>query len=438
MHTHRWNQSIADQLADTSSRRVSATELAHGTRRQIEAREDELRAWVTLSEDLDDQASAVDGNAAALPLRGLSVGVKDLIDVAGLPTRAGSSVTAAGPVDDDADCVRRLRSLGAVVQGKTVTTEFGYFAPGPTRNPHDRRHTPGGSSSGSAAAVGAGVLPLALGTQTAGSLTRPASFCGAAGMVLAHGATGMAGIVGLSHSLDSLGLLTRSVADMRTVYSAFTGTTDTVAPGTARPTVHVWHGSALDDTAASMDRLLSRLPELAAGLDVESRPLQWDDHVHTLAIDHAIVMAYEAAATRADELRRSADLLSAPLRQLLENGAQVCAADVEAALARRDRSRDLLGAALGDGGLIVGPAALGPAPAGLTATGSPILSRPWQLLGLPVVVVPGAVTESGLPLGLQIVGLPGREYDMLDLGERLEGALRSHESLGWSSGELIS
>ena len=214
-------QSVAQQVQAVQSRAGSARERTGRVRRDIESEEPRIRAWVALSADVEQHAAAVDASPEGLPLAGISVGVKDIIDVEGLPTRAGTCLTNAGPVSSDAACVARLRALGAVVQGKTVTTEYAYLQPGPTRNPHAPDHTPGGSSSGSAAAVGAGTIPLALGTQTAGSLTRPASFCGTAGMVLPPGSVDMAGIVGLSHSLDSLGLLTRTVDDLRYVHAAF-------------------------------------------------------------------------------------------------------------------------------------------------------------------------------------------------------------------------
>ena len=418
------SQSISEQTHAVESAAGTAAALVQQTREQIERCEPDLRAWVTLSPDIAAQAATVEHTTQRLPLRGVSLGVKDLIDVAGLPTRAGSSITPTDAAPADADCVARLRALGAVVQGKTVTTEFGYFAPGPTGNPHAFDHTPGGSSSGSAAAVGAGTIPLALGTQTAGSLTRPASYCGAAGIVLAHGSTSMSGIVGLSDSLDSLGMLTRTVDDLRLVYRALKGPDTAVSRLGGINTVFVWQGSALDDVTASMRRLLQQLPPLITNLGIECRPLDWDDHVHTLAADHLTVMAHEAARTRATELARYGDMLSAPLRQLLEQGGQVGPDDHSSALVRRDRSLELLADLLGSNALVIGPAALGPAPAGLAATGSPILSRPWQLLGLPVVVVPGAATATGMPLGVQIIGLPGREQEMLDLGVELEHLLR--------------
>ena len=424
MNAPLWSQPIHEQTAAARSVPGTTSVLVQRTREQIAAREPDLRAWVTLSPDIAAQAALVDGTEGNLPLRGISLGVKDLVDVEGLPTRAGSSITDPTPATKDADCVARLRRLGAVVQGKTVTTEFGYFAPGPTSNPRLAGHTPGGSSSGSAAAVGSGSIPLALGTQTAGSLTRPASFCGAAGMVLAHGTADMSGITGLSESLDSLGLLTRTVDDLRTVYRALQEPDPAAPRGVRVGPVFVWLGSELDVVSPPMQKLVGGLPPLLEAVGVESRALDWDDHVRTLAADHAVVMAREAAQTRGAELRCHGDALSGALRQLLEQGAQIGLDDHGSALARRDRSLELLAGILGDDGLVIGPAALGPAPRGLAATGSPILSRPWQLLGMPVVIVPGAATTAGLPLGIQIVGLPGREGDMLDLAVKLEAALR--------------
>ncbi len=417
------NQPISDQVTAVNAGTVSSEALVVATRGEIERREPEIAAWVALSDTYVEAARAQDRAGTALPLRGISLGVKDLIDVAGLPTRAGSSTTSANPADADADCVRRFRELGAIVQGKTVTTEFGYFAPGPTRNPHGADHTPGGSSSGSAAAVGAGTIPIALGTQTAGSLTRPASFCGAAGMVLAQGSTSLAGITGLSPSLDSLGILTRTTPDLLRTYSAFTGVSPTPAAATRK--AMVWHGSDLDALSPEMSTLVLELPDLLGEIGVDTLPLQWDDHVQTLADDHATVMSHEAADTLSDTYESSFAQLSTPLRELVETGRTVRADDHGAALIRRDRSRDQLTEILGRDAIIIGPAALGPAPEGLSATGSPVLSRPWQLLGAPVVVVPGAQTSAGLPLGVQLIGLPGQEPLLFDVATRLEPILRS-------------
>jgi Asp-tRNA(Asn)/Glu-tRNA(Gln) amidotransferase A subunit family amidase len=244
----------------------------------------------------------------------------------------------------------------------------------------------------------------------------------------------MSGITGLSESLDSLGLLTRSTDDLRTVFGAWHGSSAARAPSRGADTVFIWHGSELDAISTEMYVLVQQLPALVSAIGLECRPLAWDDHVRSLASDHAVVMAREAADTRSDELRCHAPALSEPLRQLLEHGATIGRDDHRAALARRDRSLELLAGLLGHQGLVIGPAALGPAPRGLAATGSPILSRPWQLLGMPVVVIPGAATATGLPLGVQLMGLPGREADMLDLAVLLETKLRESSPIPEGSG----
>ena len=419
-----WHHPIQEQVSAVGNGTVSAVELALQTREAIVRQEPNLHAWVELTDNVAEQADTRTAGTHVGPLKGISIGVKDLIDVEGLPTRAGSTVTSEDPVANDAPCVARFRELGAVVQGKTVTTEFGYFAPGPTRNPHSPEHTPGGSSSGSAAAVGAGGGPIALGSQTAGSLTRPASYCGAAGLVLSQGTTDLSGITGLSESLDSLGILARSSEDLRYAYSAFVGPQQSTATTTVGSAL-IWDGSDMDDVEPSMRRLLADLPALLDTVGIATATFEWDDHVRTLANDHITVMSYEAAATLREVFDKDGDHLSAPLRSLVESGRRIDAGERDAALVRRDRSRALLSEMLGSDTVVIGPAALGAAPHGLGATGSPILSRPWQLLGSPVVVVPGARTTSGLPLGLQLIGYPGSEMQLLDLATRLEPAMRT-------------
>lgn len=411
---------LADQVAAARRGQTSAVEQVEAALARVEATEEDIRAWVVLSGRALQDAAERDARPERGPLHGVALGVKDIIDVAGLPTRCGSGVTSPEPAGVSAACVQRLEQLGAVVLGKTVTTEFAYFAPGPTRNPRNLAHTPGGSSSGSAAAVAAGVVPLALGSQTAGSLTRPAAYCGVAGMVLAHGAADLAGIAGLSPSLDSLGLVTASVADLAYAYRAFSGTD---LDEQARPAVLVWRGSELADIDTEMAAAVECAAGLLADAGLEVSGLDWSDHVETLAADHVTIMAYEAVREAPELYERHRDHLSAPLVELLAHGLAVAEEDYRAAIVRRDRSREDLQALLGAGSVVVGPAAPGPAPEGLGATGSPILSRPWQALGLVAVTVPGARTTGGLPLGLQVVGLPGHESAVFATAQTLESLL---------------
>jgi Asp-tRNA(Asn)/Glu-tRNA(Gln) amidotransferase A subunit family amidase len=393
--------------------------------------EESIRAWVIVDEEAAlGQASALKAAGGPKgPLWGVPVAVKDLIDVRGLPTGCGSSLKGQVPAEVDADCVRLLRDAGAVVLGKTVTTEFGYFSPGPTRNPVNPEHTPGGSSSGSAAAVAAGTVPLALGTQTAGSLTRPASYCGVAGFVAAQGQFSMAGITGLSKSLDSLGLLARSVKDVRYAWDALSSHDAIEAednPGSVD--LLLWNGSALDELTPDMTEALDHTPSVL-GDGHEIHLTEWTDHelIRGLAKDHATVMAAEAAVERSAELTQPG-AASQPFIDLLTAGRGITEEEYHAALERIAASRRIFLALLERFDAVLGPAALGAAPFGIEATGSPVLSRPWQAMGLPALTIPGLRSRVGMPLGLQLIGVPGREPKLFQIGERIENALRASAS----------
>ncbi|WP_284752076.1 amidase [Arthrobacter sp. efr-133-R2A-120] len=393
---------------------------------RMQATEPEIRAWVEIdAAGARSVARELERSANPRgPLWGVPVGVKDLINVQGLPTRCGSVLRGGEPAGSDADCVKLLRRAGAVVMGKTVTTEFGYFAPGPTRNPTNPAHTPGGSSSGSAAAVAAGMVPLAIGTQTAGSLTRPASFCGVAGFVAAKGQFSMSGVTGLSPSLDSLGFVARTVTDLHLAWCALIGdelaSKDKADGNSVR--LLLWNSSGLGEVSADM---AAAVEQAVAAISHEGFHCEdWTDHdvVRRLADDHATIMAFEAARERSWELQQL-DRLSVPLAELLTTGATTPEADYVAALYRVADARTSVEAALDQFDAILGPAALGAAPAGIEATGTPVLSRPWQALGLPVITIPGLRDSGGMPLGIQLIGAPGREHRLFSIAERLEASL---------------
>ncbi|MFD4599813.1 amidase [Streptomyces sp. NPDC058464] len=380
--------------------------------RRLEQSEPDIRAWVRVDVEGARAAalSAPDG-----PLHGMPFGVKDIIDVAGLPTECGSPLRRGRVAAADAWLVDRLRRAGAVPLGKTVTTEFAYFQPGPTRNPHNPAHTPGGSSSGSAAAVAAGVVPLALGSQTAGSLTRPASFCGVAGYVAPVGTWSTAGITGLSPSLDAPGLLTPGVSELAKVIEAIDGTT---AEDIDSVRLSVWQGVELTDVEPSM---LDVVRHTGHALRADGTELPFS--TVELADAHAVVMAYEAARGLAAEAGHP-ESLSRHLNELLERGRKTPDDEYRAALATARTARTAALDLLTHVDAILGPAAPGPAPQGLAATGNPVLSRPWQLLGLPVVTVPGHRDPHGLPLGLQLVGHPDRVGRLLGVARAVEEAVR--------------
>lgn len=406
--------------------RIGARDLLERALARVGAVEPDVRAWVRL----DNRAAAAAPRPG--PLRGVPVGVKDIIDVAGLPTGCGSSLrSGCAPATADAVVVSLLRGRGAVPLGKTVTTEFAYFEPGATRNPAHLDHTPGGSSSGSAAAVAAGMVPLALGSQTAGSLIRPAAYCGVAGLVLTTGAVATDGVVGLSPSLDSVGLLAAGAADLRTAWAALHGNLPALrralAPidttDNATPRILLWRPCGPDPVDPAMDDALDRAARLLSAGGATLTRLDMDQVIAALTADHATVMAYEAARERVDELR-SADALSAPLAALLRDGAAMSRVDYEAARRRIAAAAAVVAALLDHHDAVLGPAALGPAPAGIAATGSPVLSRPWQALGLPALAVPGLRDAAGMPLGVQLIGRRNDEEHLLALAIDLERRLR--------------
>jgi Asp-tRNA(Asn)/Glu-tRNA(Gln) amidotransferase A subunit family amidase len=372
---------------------------------RIAAREPEVGAWQYLP---DQRPEAIaDG-----PLAGVPIGVKDNFDTYDMPTERGALIYKGRRPDRDAWLVAKLRDLGAVIAGKTVTAEFAYFKPGKTRNPHDPARTPGGSSSGSAAAVGSGMVPAAIGSQTAGSTTRPASFCGCAGLAVSHGTLPGDGLAPLAPSLDTPGLFTLDVADLKRLFTAITGRT---APprsvdelrlltldGTEYATVEA-------EMLTALDGLRGALTDAGAVLE----DLRLSDTQRRLADDQTTVMACEAAEALAflDDHRSE---VSEQILALIDEGRQTSEAHYRAVRERRPAHREEMLATLAGYDAILLPATPGPAPADLTSTGNPILSRPWHLLGMPVVALPGYRTNDGLPLGMQLVGTPGTDETLLE------------------------
>ncbi|MFJ8655755.1 amidase [Streptomyces rochei] len=406
---------LRDLVRDLATGATSPAAALDRARSRIAETDPELAAWV-------ERHPSPDVSAALGVLGGVPLGVKDIIDVAGLPTRCGSALRADAPTARaDAPIVRAWRTAGAIPVGKTVTTEFAFFAPGPTRNPAALGHTPGGSSSGSAAAVASGQVPLAIGTQTAGSVTRPAAYCGVASLVMTHGRFPVDGVVGLSPSLDSHGVYAAGARDLAVAWAALTGGRP-AAPSARPPRVLWWTAAPLGVVEDGMGQALGLLRErlTAAGAVVDDFPEE--QLVADVTSAHPVVMAYEAARERAAELAL-ADRLSEPLARLLRTGAATPDADCLAARSVVSDARARVDALFTSYDAVVGPAAPGAAPAGTEATGDPALSRAWQALGLPVVTVPGLRDEAGLPLGVQAIGPARGEGELLALSVWMEERL---------------
>lgn len=415
-HLHPW--SLRELVSRLSSGATTSAEAFNRARDRIAATEPELHAWVEIK--FPNGGDSADTG----PLGGVPLGVKDIIDVAGLPTRCGSGLRAhSRRVDRDAAIATAWRRAGAVPIGKTVTTEFAFFAPGPTRNPAAPDHTPGGSSSGSAAAVAAGQVPLALGSQTAGSVIRPASYCGVAALVLSHGHRPVNGVTGLSPSLDSHGVFAARTTDLALAVSALTGEPDAGAVSNRPPRVLLWDAASFGMVEPAMEAALltARQRLVAAGAVVDEFPAQ--ELVTEIAAAHPVVMAYEAARERATELER-ADQLSEPLAHLLRTGAATTEDEYSAALSSVRTATGVVDRLLANTyDAILGPASPSSAPAGLHATGDPMFSRPWQALGMPQLAIPTPVSRDALPLGLQLIGRRGAETALLEAGCWIESHL---------------
>ncbi len=390
---------------------------------RIRELEPKVRAWQFLDEaHAVSQARAADerrreGHPVG-PLHGVPVGIKDIIDTSDMPTENGTVLHRGRTPRRDAWVVERLRAAGAVILGKTVTTECAYFHPGKTRNPHNPQHTPGGSSSGSAAAVAAGMVPLALGSQTNGSVIRPAAFCGVYGFKPSHGLIPRTGILRLSRTLDHVGFFARTLEDLATLAEALAGydegDPDTrpraripfaeilaeeppIEPMLAFIRTPVWERAA-PDTREAFGELVAALGDRVEEVELAGSPTEaWDCH--------KVIMEAEMAANLEREWRTGRDRLSEKLRALIERGRELRAVDYQRAVARIapiQESFEELFTQRYDA--ILTPAAPGTAPKGLDSTGDPSFCTLWTLAGLPALSLPLMRGANGLPLGVQLVG----------------------------------
>jgi len=420
--------SAAAAAAEIASGAVSAEDFTRACLARISGIEDEIGAFAHLDPEYAlAQARACDEHrtmgGTLGPLHGVPVAIKDIIDTRDYPTEYGSPLYAGRRPSHDATVVARLRSAGAVILGKTVTTEFAYFHPGKTRNPHDVTRTPGGSSSGSAAAVASGMVPLALGTQTNGSLIRPASFCGVFAAKPTHGLISRNGVLSLSRALDHVGPFARTLEDLALLLEILAGydpgDEDTrmiavpqfrkaavegfpLAPRFAFVRTPVWN-EADAATKAVFEQLAVALGEHCFVLDLPERYAEaWPALRRIMAAD----MAHRFGAV----VDSRGEGVSEETRKLIAEGRKVTATQYLAAL---DFARALaigLDSIFEDCNAVITPATIGVAPSGLAATGNPAFCTLWTLTGLPSLSLPLLQGEGGLPLGVQLVG--ARNDDM--------------------------
>ena len=397
---------------------------------RIDRFESRVAAWVAV-----DRGGALEAAAQAArqiatgdvrgPLHGIPLGIKDIVDVSGMPTRAGASITDDRPAAEDATVVARLRAAGAIVLGKTATTEFACFDPPPTRNPWNVQHTPGGSSSGSAAALAMGMCLGAVGSQTGGSITRPASYCGVSGCKPTFGRTSRAGVVPVSFHLDHVGPMARTAADCAVMLAAMAGPDprDPVADSrddlrleqaTTRPprlgVTWPYFFDEADGEVAKLTRFaINSLAEQGAALAELPLPDGWD-HVHAM---HRRIYFAEAADVHRRQFGAPRDGYGPKMKALLEEGFAVKMAQYQEALRHQAAFRNNVARTLADVDALVVPSTVDAAPASLETTGDPRFNAPWSHAGVPTVSIPCALTSAGMPISLQLVGLPWSEARLL-------------------------
>ena len=414
-----------------SEGKITALELTEACLARIAADEPRVQAWAFLDPELARAHARRCDEARRLgrpqgPLHGIPVGVKDIIDTRDMPTENGTVLHAGRRPTRDAAVVERLRTAGAIVLGKTVTTELAVYHPGKTRNPHDPERTPGGSSSGSAAAVAAAMVPLAIGSQTNGSVIRPASYCGVFGFKPSYGLISRFGVLAQSRPLDHIGVFARTVEDLALIAEPLIGfdarDSDTRLEAPPRllevarqdwplpPDLALVQSPVWDQAD---DDLKSAFAELAEALGPRITEVDLPEAFKAAHGLHGMIMGVDLARSFATEYERGRDQLSARLRGIIEDGQRALAIDYARALELVAGLRDSLDPLFARYDMIVTPATTGQPPRGLESTGSPAFCTIWTLLGLPAVTLPLLTGAEGMPIGVQLVGRFGDDARVL-------------------------
>ena len=424
--------SAADAARAIRDGAVSSEQLVEACLARVREVDGQVQAWAFLDpQHALAQARAADERrkegAPLGPLHGVPVGVKDIFDTGDMPTEDGTVLHAGRTPDCDATAVARLRAAGAVIMGKTVTTELAYFSPAKTRNPHNPEYTPGGSSSGSAAAVGAGMVPLAIGSQTNGSVVRPAAYCGVYGFKPTHGLISRHGVLKLSRALDHVGVFARTVEDVALTCEELVGWDENDPDTRVRARIPFSH--ILAEEPPMPPRLAFAKTPMWDKTEEETREafqelvIHLGDRVEEFALPdsardalewHRVIMEAEMASNLVVEHEKGRDKLSEQMRALLERGRACTAFDYQAALARIPQLVDGLDRLFDRYDAILTPSAAGTAPLrSAQSTGSPMFCTLWTLAGMPALNVPIMEGGNKLPLGLQLVGRRGDDARLL-------------------------
>ena len=348
-------------------------------------------------------------------LFGLLVGVKDNFHVEGLVTQAGCRLPLADLQGDEAESVTRLKTAGALIMGKTVTTEFAYFSPGPTRNPYNPAHTPGGSSSGSAAAVGAGLCPLSLGTQTIGSIIRPAAYCGTVAFKPTYDRISRIGVIPLSPSLDHVGFFTQDISTAKRVASSLYKDWDESVSLSRKPILGIPEGPYLESASDFALARFGAICDSLADVGYELRRIRVMDDYREVRARHEVIIAADAARVHEKWFEKYENLYSSKLTELIRRGQSITASQLQDALKARDIFRVEITQAMNENNidLWISPPTTGPAPKGLDSTGEPEMNLPWTQIGFPAINIPAGKSPNGLPMGLQVVGKWNMDEELL-------------------------
>ena len=416
-----------DAIESIRAGTLTSAELVEACLERIAAREETVGAWEWLDPDQARAAARrADAEPAKGPLHGLPVAVKDIFDTADMPTAYGSPIYAGHQPAADASSVSLARSAGAVMLGKTVSTEFAYFEPGKTANPHNPAHTPGGSSSGSSAAVADFMAPLAFGSQTVGSIIRPASYCGIAGYKPSYGLINRTGMRPLAETFDTPGVLARTAADAAFFVSVLSGRPGLrlddplpAAPAIGLCRTHEWSHADTQGTAA-----LERAAELAEEAGARIREIELPESFAAIGNAQGTIVDFEASRAAAYELAVHPDRLSDLFRKRAEAGRATASEQYDAACDAVSDAQAQLPAIMDDVDALLCPSAPGEAPEGLGSTGNPVFNRLATALRAPAVNVPGLSGQSGLPIGVQIVGRSRDDKRTLAVADWLQNVLQ--------------
>ncbi|QGQ21405.1 amidase [Gimesia benthica] len=425
-------QTIADTQQALKAGTLSCRELLEQCFRKIDAEEDVIHAWAYLDrvsafQQADELDAEIQRGIWRGPLHGIPVGIKDIIDVKGMPTRAGLESRDETPASQDAMVVANLRLEGAIFPGKTETTQLACFDPPPTRNPWNQDHTPGGSSSGSAAAVAAGMCLAAVGTQTGGSIIRPSAFCGIAGLKPTFGMVDRQGVILLSDHLDHVGPIAQTVVDLVIMLDCMTDQATylplLMEPVTEPPRIGWLSGFFSERAEPEMQQaLMMASDELnAAGAPIRECPLPAE--FDSILEEHMALMGYEIFQHMGGDYDQNPDDYGPAISKVLEWGRRVTPERYQASLDYQNMISQVMRRCFARSEILISPATYGVAPTPST-TGNPGMNAPWSLTGFPTITIPVAVSETGLPLGIQITGHPDKFDDLLKAAQWCENVLR--------------